>query len=354
MSDGLRLFIGYNFFGSGNFGDDLMIDGFLRALATSGTKHRISACTAYDIESQRRRFPAIAWYSDDEVTRARERERADVWVGIGATPFQLASGPWFLDLLDREREACEARELPMVLLGVGVESAAALEDERAQRLARACARIWTRDGYSRDRLAPVVAPATVSTGADLAHIVLAANARLPREHGVLGLMLGFEDPGTVDFGDLEAGLQRRGAGTTRWLVQEARAFPYTERWNFAERTDAAKAGVRLMQLEYALDSIDDFLVRFGASEVVVSTRYHAALIAAWHGSRIVAIERSAKIGALAADLGVPTLPHLRGTDALDGALALARAPQRETLATLASRASAMGAEFSAWLAGKIR
>ena len=75
MSRPLRLVIGPNFFGAGNFGDDLMLAGFLEQMP-SGTSIGITAFTPHDIESQRRRFPAVAWFPDED--DAREAALRDV------------------------------------------------------------------------------------------------------------------------------------------------------------------------------------------------------------------------------------------------------------------------------------
>ncbi len=43
--------------------------GFLRALGPRVHRLSLTCCTPYDIEAQRRRFPAITWLPDDEATR---------------------------------------------------------------------------------------------------------------------------------------------------------------------------------------------------------------------------------------------------------------------------------------------
>src|SRR5271170_1935236 len=120
-----KIFMGHDFFGAGNFGDDLMLEGFLRCLLKSGNRAEVVAYTPHDIASQQRRFLAIEWHSSADKQRREEHLRAaDVWLGLGSTPFQLDSGPWMLDHLDSEREVCDQLGKPMVFLGVGCGSPA--------------------------------------------------------------------------------------------------------------------------------------------------------------------------------------------------------------------------------------
>jgi polysaccharide pyruvyl transferase WcaK-like protein len=107
-----------------------------------------------------------------------------------------------------------------------------------------------------------------------------------------------------------------------------------------------------MPLAYATDSLDAFLTNFGTPEAVVSSRYHGALVAAWHGSRLAVIARTAKLHGIVADLEVPALPAI---DRADQLLALERdgvRVARVRLESLRARASAMCDEFFRWLGSR--
>jgi hypothetical protein len=269
------IFIGHNFFGAGNFGDDLMLDGFLHRLKLRAIRVSILACVPHDIGSQRRRFPEIQWFPEgDGACREELLQTADVWLGLGSTPFQLESGPWSLDHLDRERERCQRLGKPMVFLGVGCESSDSVVDARARRVAEAAERIWTRDARSAEMLDRVAAAGVVDQGADLAHIALSKGTRPASEPGLLGLLFGLDRPGIVDIQAIEQTVARRSPGKTRWLVQETRSFPGMERWNYAELSERAQRSMELMSMDYATDTIERFLANFGVPERVVSSRYH--------------------------------------------------------------------------------
>jgi polysaccharide pyruvyl transferase WcaK-like protein len=344
-----RIFFGHDFFGAGNFGDDLMLAGFLRRRISSDTQTTIVAVTPYDVESQRRRFPEVHWFSDGEGRREEQLRAADVWLGLGSTPFQIESGPWMLDHLDRERELCRRLKKPMLVLGVGCGSPDAVRDPRGRRVIEAAERIWVRDARSAEAIGSVAAPDVVELGADLAHIVLATTAKPQPEPSVLGLLLGLHATGIVDIVAVDESIARRPPWTTRWLVQEARSFPCTERWNFDGLTEWVKGRVRCMPFDYAHDTIQQFVANFGAPETVVSSRYHGALIAAWHGCRLGVIARADKFHGVVADLAVPSSPGIHATDKLEALVRDAVPVDRQRLESLRERAVAMCDAFFAWL-----
>src|SRR5262245_9671031 len=119
--------IGHHFFGAGNFGDDLMLQGFLDACA--GREDTFTCCMPFG--SQHRRFPRVEWRSYEAAAREQSVRDCDVWLGLGGTPFQSDSGPWFLEHLAEELELCRRFRKPMYFLGVGVGNREALADPRA-------------------------------------------------------------------------------------------------------------------------------------------------------------------------------------------------------------------------------
>lgn len=344
------VFIGHDFFGAGNFGDDLMLDGFLRSLDDFDARGAVVACIPHDIESQRRRFPAIQWLeSSDPQQRERALQDCDVWLGLGDTPFQLTSGPWSLDHLDRERELCLRLGKPMVFLGVGCEGPETVQDPRARRVIQAAERIWTRDQRSAEAIALVAEPGVVEAGADLAHIALGAAHRPALEPDVLGLLLAFETAGTVEMQAVERLLSRRAAGGTRWMIQEARSFPFSERWNFSRLSEGAQHSLDLMAMDYSTDTLEEFLAHFGAPGTVLSTRYHGALIAAWHGCRVGVIARSEKLAGIASDFDVPCLERVCESWQLAILMWEAVAVETSRLHAQRDRAMAMCRSFLSWL-----
>jgi uncharacterized protein (TIGR03032 family) len=344
------IFIGHDFYGAGNFGDDLMLQGFLLRFAQAGRRERLVIATAYDIESQRRRFPEFEWISSVDYP-ARETALAEslVWLGLGATAFQMSSGPWMLDHVDRQRELCDRLNKPMIFLGVGCESLESVHDPKALRTIQAAQKIWTRDAESAHAIRRVAAPGVVTEGADLAHIAMASATKQAVQSEMLGLLLGLDGPGVVATSAVEMYLARRTPATTRWLVQEGRSFPCTELWNYAALSETAKSVLDVMPLDYSADSIERFLTNFGAPEAVLSSRYHGSLVAAWHGCRVGVIARSGKLSALAADLDLPSVAHIRDPEDLQALERNARPVESARLQSLRKRAETMCDQFFAWL-----
>lgn len=318
-------------------------------MSAVATGIEIVACTPYDLESQRFRFPSIEWLSDDETTRDRALRSSDLWLGLGDTPFQLASGPWLLDDLLRNCARCAALRIPMVFLGVGCESWAAVSDERARAVIDIAERIWTRDAFSAELLARVAASDKVVAGADLANIAIAAATPPAPEAGLLGLLLGLDVRETVDVIALENALASRASGYTRWIVQEARSFPCTELWNYHALSEWTQSRVGLMPLDYTSCDIATFLRAFGTPETLLSSRYHGALVGAWFGSRVALVARSGKLASAAADLDVPSLARIEHARDIEALVAGARLVDPARLAFLRTRAEAMSADFARWL-----
>ena len=345
-----RIFVGHNFFGAGNFGDDLMLAGFLEAAPDDV---ELIVCTPHDIFSQIARFPRVRWLPDDADVRERALRDADVWLGLGDTPFQLDSGPWLLDHNLRDAELCTALGKPMYFVGVGCESPAAAADPRARATLAAAEHIWVRDERSLATLRAYVEDARISLGADLAHLSLAGRARPQREPGTVGLLLAFEDRSRVDLGVVERFIAADPARPMRWLVQEARPLPYVERWLLNELRPDARARLRIMDVDYRNATIEQFLASFGAPEVTITSRYHGALIAAWHDSKVLVVPRSPKLLGIADEFALGQVDRIDSLTALESLVRNARSVPREQLLAASDRAEAMCAEFFLALAPKL-
>lgn len=322
-----------------------MLAGFL-AVAARYPHVELTICTPHDLAGQERRFPHIRWLADDEAVREDALRGADLWLGLGDTPFQLDSGPWFLDHNERERRRCAELGKPMYLLGVGCESRDAAADARSRSLLKAVERVWTRDELSAETLRPFIDPRRLSAGADVANLAFTDNTMVPAlEWGVVGLLLAFERREQFDLGELEIFLQRRAAGHTRWLVQEVRQLPYVERWILASLGPEARSRLSVMDADYGVASVKDYLRAFGAPEMVVTSRYHGTLVGAWHGSRVLVVARSAKLCGIAEELGLPQIEGIHSRTQLEAALAQATAVRRDALLGARERARRMCEEF---------
>lgn len=335
----LRLHIGHHFFGAGNLGDDLMLAGFLDAVAVSGRAVQLSCASAFNTGSQSRRFPQIEWLAYDAAARERAIRACDAWVGVGDTPFQIVVGPWFLDHLAADLELCRKHGKPMYFVGIGVNEPAALEDRRARAVLGYATHLWTRDERTAELLTAAGAAGKVTAAADLAHIHLARRPALPVEAGVIGYVLNFENPAHFRADAFCELSQRLGDQRQRWLVQEHRALGGSERAMFDRLPADCRERLELCIPDYEHGSMDALLESWGRPETLVTSRYHAAVIGAWSGARVVAIERSEKIRGLVAQAPIVSVPDLNDASIVKGSIDLAEPVDRGGLEILARRAS---------------
>ncbi len=328
----LHIHIGHHFFGSGNFGDDLMLAGFLEAARPAWLETvTLTCCTPHDADCQRRRFPELEWLSYDDATRAAAVAGCDVWLGLGDTPFQLVVGPWFLDHLAQEAAACRRGGKPMYYLGVGVNERAAVEDPRLRSLVGQAEKIWTRDADSAAMLRPLAGPGKVAVGADLAHVALAGMRFAPPEPDTVGLLLNFEDARQYRPDQIAALIETAPAARVAWLAQEVRPLPGSEGALLAELPPVARARLTRRTPDYAgARTVGELVAAWGVPTALFTSRYHGALLGAWMGCRTVAFARSDKVAGGARQLGLPLVEDLGDTGGILDTLATA-APVPPTL-----------------------
>jgi polysaccharide pyruvyl transferase WcaK-like protein len=339
-----RVFVGSNYFGAGNFGDDLTMAGFLEAAA----RHpgiEISACAPFETGGERHRFPRVRWLPETEAIRESAVRAADAWLALGDTPFQLDSGSWSLDQLDRERARCERLGTPMYFLGVGSESTEAASDVRARALLSGAKHVWTRDVATVEMLSPFIAAERLSAGADLAHLAFSPDVLPNVEADSVGLLLAFENREQFTLDAIEELVRMQGSEQVRWLIQEVRQFEFVERW-ILDRIDASvRERLTIAEVDYARATTDEYVRAFGAPAVAVTSRYHGALVAAWQGSRIVVVARSEKLRGIADEFDVLCVPDFTSPADIADAMSNSRAVPRERLLESRARAAAMCEAF---------
>ncbi len=325
----LAIHLGFHFYGSGNVGDDLMLDGFLGLLDDWNLGFRWSGAIAGDVSSQSRRFPQVRWMSATHAHRAQAIADCDVWLGLGDTPFQTDSGPWMLDYLSTEVDLCLRHDKPMFLLGVGVGDRGALSDPRTQKVVDAATMIWTRDDRSAELLSTIAPSDKIIAGADLAHLSLRREIRSPNDSASMGWLLNFENSSLLDLKVLEELLAAHGG---HWLVQEVRELEGSERATLARLPVEVRRAIELHIPDYKQAiSTRELLDAWPIPATLVSSRYHGLLVGAWAGSRILAIERNEKLVGGALSLGCERLASLCDRATVEEALKKARTVPRAIL-----------------------
>ena len=306
----MRIHLGHHFYGAGNLGDDFMLAGFLAAMARLSPEATFSCSVPFPLTPLQRRFPAITWLPYDETSRHDAIARADVWLGLGGSPFQNAQSRWFIDHLLEEQRLCRQHHRPQFFLGVGVQTPSELASPEVQQLAKSAAGIWTRDTASADRLRSVAPDVPVAAAADLAHILFRDTPPSPAVPGRIALVPNFDYgtwPGQQDC--LQA-LVSLPAPERVWVAQESRDLPGGERALYAALSPAQTTDWQLVLPDQPGTPLTEVLPRWPSSEWLITARYHAAIAGAWAGSKMVVIATNEKLQAAANELQLPHFsPH---------------------------------------------
>jgi hypothetical protein len=90
--------------------------------------------------------------------------------------------------------------------------------------------------------------------------------------------------------------------------------------------------------DYDAATTEGLLAAWPVSEVLVSSRYHALLVGAWRGSRLVAVHRNDKLAAAARSLGCVALERADDAGRVRAAIDVAAPVDREALHAFAAAA----------------
>ena len=321
-----NILIIFDFWGAGNMGDDLMLDGFLRGLQQLQPVglRTITCLCGYDIASQRLRFPQIKWIETRNDSAFQfALDQADTIIGFGGTPFQLTSGDWFLRHMVRVFSRIKP-ETKVVFINVGAETEISPRTDEFAAILRRINYCSARDAFSHGILTGlgVKDASEIYIGGDLANISLPHLVKLvtPEKKYSLGIVLGFDTLSSEDLEMTKRFLNDRHSKTrTAFITGDSRdgiGFEYhlykswTHRW-----FSILRRKLSLERPDYAVCRIEDFVRPFAECETIISSRYHGLLAAAWCGCKVAAIGRSSKVTALARSLGVPVIcPPIKSID----------------------------------------
>lgn len=333
----LRVHIGHHFWGAGNVGDDFMLAGFLVEMRRAELPVRFTCCVPFNREQLAKFHPEVEWRGYTLSDRWNAIKAADSWLGLGDTPFQMDSGDWLERHLDMEREICECLNKPMYFLGVGVGNVEALQRPKYKRLIKATVHFWGRDEMSGALLAEA-SGGKVSLGADMANILFAQHKN-PLVECSIGYLVHFEDRALFSV-EAFLGLLKHHADLSRfWLVQESRCLRWSEKTLWEELPAGVRSGMRVSEPQQDAENMDELMDSWCVPEMLISSRYHGALMAAWNGCRVVVITRNDKLAGLARQLGIPSVAALTDTELLIEAIRTSKAVSHESLRDLASKAS---------------
>lgn len=322
-----------------------MLAGFLAAMAELVPEAVFTCSIPFDREAPKRRFPGIKWLPYAESERRTAIAEADVWLGLGGSPFQSALSRWFVDHLAAEAEFCRRHGKPMYFLGVGVQSADELKDGAVRAVCSQARHIWTRDPASHERLLALRGRDGVTAAADVSHLFLAMNRPPPANPDRVCVVANFDHQVWRGCEGALTALESLGVREHLWLVQESRPLPGAERELHASLDERRRSLWRLTAPEVPGAPLPAVLKEWPGGGWLLTARHHAALMGAWAGSRVVVIATNEKLRSVAEELSAPRVSVEAGIGEVTAALqaaAMQQAPfaQRE-------RAHAACADFAA-------
>ena len=334
----MRIHLGHHFYGAGNLGDDFMLAGFLRAMETAAPGASFTCSVPFPLEPLRQRFPAIDWLPYDEHALAVAIKGCDLWLGLGGSPFQSAQSRWFIDHLAADAGFCDRAAKPMYFLGVGVQTTTELSAPGVADICRRAAAIWTRDPQSAEFLRAVADAPPIEVGADLAHVFLREQSPPGPAAGRLTLVPNFDFGGWPGQQAFLAAARAFNATDRVWLAQESRDLPGAEIALYRSLPPDEQRRWSLINPEVPAAPLADVMRRWPTGEWLVTARYHAALAAAWSGSKVLVLPINEKLRAAAREIGAPLLDL--DADAATALQAMRSAPSVARPVALADRAMA--------------
>lgn len=316
----MNIFLGFDFYGAGNIGDDLMLNGFLTGLPDISKNYKIICLLRKQrkINSQQLRFPEIQWIEpNSSESRSALIANSEIWLGVGDTPFQMIAGPWFIDRLIEDLNLALKYKKPAYMLCVGGEREVLSVKDKLVRVLDAVHHIWTRDEFTYDLLTNEinVERNKITVGSDLANVILKniflnlekncdRKYDLAIDHASSHLL------NDSNIRQLRSFLnQISNNKSVLFIANDVRKRIYTE-WAYYKRMFLIKELLGLSKIkfyvpEYNNSTINDLVSHYKNYKVVITSRYHGLLSAAWAGCKVAAIARSSKINAFAKELDIP-------------------------------------------------
>jgi polysaccharide pyruvyl transferase WcaK-like protein len=318
----------YGYYGHGNFGDDLLLEGVVE-----GTRRR-DANASFEIHS---RDPVRAYAADPDIrftglARRLEGVRARPWRMLGylvafaraigkSDVLVIGGGTLFIDkgrvnlslvLLLLAVWYARARRRKVVIIGVAVDELTnSVTRWVTGRIFGAAQFIAVRDDVSLV-YASHVPNHRVTRSADLVFgfDVAPLPTPVPRPRPVIGLCV-------IDyFGTVEVSPERREAltATVSALIER-----YNDRYDFAlivlqrgigQKDDWLEPELRRKWPSLRVHDMGDLSAAarmFAEVDAVITTRYHLGVLALLWGKRVIVIDHELKMRSLAEDFGLPML-----------------------------------------------
>ncbi len=297
-----------------------------------------------------KRFPEIQWIRSTPGARPRFIHESLFWLGVGGSPFQVSDGPWFLERIRGDLEVIAQAEKPMYMLGVGAEAECLERRDDVLRILENIDHIWTRDRCTSDLLKDLygLGSERVEEGSDLANISLSrifADSGAHDADRVHNLAIGYSASSLCHANALD--IMRftdyvRRDGDVVFFGNETRKHKNYEYGIYKSiygglRGVIKKPSVRLFLPDYKGSTLEGLVRHYATYRVVMSSRYHALLCAAWAGCRVAGLGDGSKLRSLSEQLDIPVVTRPLTTERLMHGYENAKSVARPILEAMARK-----------------
>ena len=305
--------LGFNFFGTGNIGDDFMLAGFLAEWSL-----RRPLFGVVDKNQQRIlkfRFPTVEW-----ITAEDPQPAFDLWLGVGGTPVQILSGKYFLEFLEHELLKLPTTKCRVVFVGVGVEREAVGARERYRRVLDRIDIVGTRDQFSSEILKRDfgMGGTRVVDGQDLANIYFRSRVKeaIDGNERPVDLAVNYysERSSFLEWFLLHRWVQKDfDKKVAISICNETRIFRRSEASQYAHLAWLLQMGARgrsiplLVNPNYSARTVEELWAHYSSIDTLLTSRFHGVIAGAWAGCRVGVFKRSSKIEAVRSEFGLPSI-----------------------------------------------
>ncbi len=322
------LVLPWGIFGSGNIGDEAMLQGFAELLRSNGVQTSRVWVAARNPSHGVRVVPDFRYYKfGGRISPARRRalQRSKGHLIVGDTPIMDYLGSWPLTDIVKITNFAHTRQKKIACLGVGTEQL--LDDRSITRLRDQIAPVverWTvRTAEDKVRLVDYgVDEERVTVAADLAWLVAPVDTSLGRKWlRELGSRQGAPIVGvniTRDRWSMQQAPRLLDAvaaaldsiiathdSDIMFFANEVRTGPEFDSAAIEEVLGRAKRPDRMFRIPNRYWRPQEALSFVACCSATLTMRYHFALFSAMQGVPFVSLSRLGKLKALCADMGWP-------------------------------------------------
>jgi len=316
-----------------------MLAGFLCELRKKLPAITISCCIPYCLDTVKARFPEVKWHPYTNESRESCIRSCDVWLGLGGAPFQNSVSNWFIDHLINEHKLTIKLCKPMAFLGIGSQDHDAFGNNELINIIQSSDFINTRDLITYNKLIEKgLDTSKLSLGADLGHLFFSQNVPKQATKGLISTILNTDYKQWPKLNSLIESLGSLNTTEQIWLIQELRNLPGSEQYLYNTLSPELKKKWKYTFANRVELNLSSVLGSWPTTEWTLTSRYHAALVSFWSGSKTTILALNSKLESVANEFGLAALPLDTPNEQILASLTSAKPVDKAILAQHTARA----------------